>query len=153
MRAFQPQSQSRRSLTGEDGTFAVGALDEAETFTVSASYSLGGSVHVEGARAGQNVELTLPALCKLGGVARNADGSSAQYFRITVSNPAAGQQLSTELGPEADGQWSIDRVAWGDVEVVAVGPVGAASERVALAPGQQPLDLALTLAPQMAALP
>lgn len=150
---FQTQSQARRSLTGADGAFSIGELDEAATFTVTASYSLGGSASIDGARVGQAVELALPALCKLSGRVLNGEGEPAQYFRVNVRNASGSQQLSPEFGPEAQGAWSIDRVAPGSVEIEVFSPEGGASVQHALAPGQQLADVVLTLAPLVAALP
>jgi hypothetical protein len=140
-------SDGYRVLTDGQGHFTLERLKEDGTFTVAASHSLGGEARVSGVKVGQELTITLRSPGRIAGKVLATEGKVPRHFQIVVQNKESGQQLWQRFAPDAEGRWSLDHVAPGNIEISAHSPEGVAKTLQSLAPGQQLEGVELTLAP------
>lgn len=140
-------SDGFRVLTDGQGHFTLERLDEAATFTIAASHSLGGEARISGVKVGQHVSITLRSPGRIAGKVLATEGKAPRHFQIVVQNKDSGQQLWQHFAPDADGKWSIDHIAPGNLEISAHSSEGVAKIVRSLEAGQRLDDIELTLAP------
>jgi hypothetical protein len=141
----------RRSLTNSEGRFVIDGLLETGVFSVVASHALGGEARIDSVAAGQNVDLTLSAPGRLGGVVLDSSGRPATHFQIVIGNKESAQHLVPEFGPDSKGRWVVDHVAPGTIEIRAQSPEGIATVVRELRPSQRMEDIELRLQPSASA--
>ena len=141
----------RRTLTNDDGRFAIGGLLETAVFLIAASPALGGETHVDDVAVGQDVRVVLATPGKVSGTVLDEAGRSPAYFQVAVGNKQSTQQLVVDFGPDARGKWSIDHICPGTLDIRAQTGQGAAAVIRELAPSQSSGDIELRLQPWVTA--
>jgi hypothetical protein len=141
-------SGERPILTDAEGRFAIEGLVETATFEVVASHPMRGEARIDRVAVGENVELTLSAPGSLGGVVLDSRGRPPAYFQISVRSKGGLQQLNPQFGPDAQGQWFVDHVNPGTIEIQAQGADGVASIERELGPAQRLGQIELRLQPR-----
>jgi hypothetical protein len=140
-------AEERRTLTNDNGRFAIGGLLETAVFLITASPALGGETHLDNVAVGQDVQVVLTTPGKLSGTVLDEAGRPPAYFQVAVANKQSTQQLVVDFGPDARGQWSIDHVCPGSLEIRAQSVESAAAITRELAPSQSLGDIELRLQP------
>jgi hypothetical protein len=140
-------SASQRVLTGADGRFRLGGLSRGAHFTVRAEQPHGAAAVQRDAEAGADILIKLPAVGILRGSAFDSKGAIVTRFSVQATHVESGHTRAASI-VTATGEWSLERVVAGRVQIVATDEEGrTAAQEIELGAGQQRTGIQLAFHP------